>query len=157
MQRFGNQPARYILEVSDQDGYKPRPLLNSTSPMMSPAWSPNGRQIAYVSFEKKHASIFLQDVTNGSRRLLTDFPGINGAPAWSPDGRKLALVLSKDGSPNLYILDIGTQQLTQLTRDLSINTEPAWAPDGRSIIFTSNRSGGPQIYQYNLGSRSVTV
>ncbi len=143
---------RYVLEVTDQDGYNPRPLLDSPEPIMSPAWSPNGRQIAYVSFEGKRASIYLQDVATGGRHLLSRFPGINGAPAWSPDGQKLALVLSKSGSPNIYIMDIGNGRLTQLTKDFYINTEPTWSPNGRTLLYTSNRSGGPQIYQINLNS-----
>ena len=147
---------RYRLEVSDQDGYNPQPLLTSTDPIMSPAWSPNGRQIAYVSFEKKYAAIYIHDVGTGSRSLVSEFPGINGAPAWSPDGSKLALVLSKDGSPNIYLLNVSTRQLTQVTRDWSINTEPAWSPNGQSIIFTSNRSGNPQIYQKNISTGAVT-
>ena len=155
VQRSADGLANHILEVSDADGYNPHPLLNSSDPIMSPAWSPNGRQIAYVSFENKHASIYVEDVATGSRRLLSEFRGINGAPAWSPDGRKLALVLSKDGSPNVYIMDIGSRQLTQVTHDLSINTEPSWAPNGKSIIFTSNRGGGPQIYQKNLATGAV--
>ncbi|VVC75301.1 Protein TolB [Aquicella siphonis] len=152
IQRPVNAAPRYILEVSDQDGYNPRPLLNSPEPIMSPSWSPNGRQIAYVSFENRKAGIYLQDVMTGGRRLLSEFPGINGAPAWSPDGGRLALVLSKSGSPNIYVMDIGSGSLTQITRDYYINTEPAWAPDGKSLLYTSNRSGGPQIYQANLAS-----
>lgn len=144
--------ARYVLEVADQDGYNPRPLLNSPEPIMSPSWAPDGRRIAYVSFEKKKASIYQQNVITGQRTLISSYPGINGAPSWSPDGRKLALVLSKSGAPNIYILDIGTQHLTQVTHDFYINTEPAWAPDGNSLVFTSNRSGGPQIYQVNLAN-----
>lgn len=149
---------RYILEVSDQDGYNPRPLLNSPEPIMSPAWSPNGKQIAYVSFENQRAGIYLEDVATGARHLLSEFPGINGAPAWSLDGRKLALVLSKNGSPNIYVMDIATRHLTQVTHDFYINTEPAWSPDGRSLLFTSNRSGGshPQIYQVNLASGATS-
>ncbi len=156
VQRFPNAPARYILEVSDQDGYNPRPLLNSPEPIMSPAWAPNGREIAYVSFENKRANIYLQNLSNGARTLLTNFPGINGAPAWSPDGRRLALVLSKSGSPNIYVMDIASHRLTQLTNDFYINTEPAWSPDGRSLLFTSTKSGGPQIYQVNLGNKVAT-
>jgi TolB protein len=143
---------RYTLEMSDQDGYGPRPLLESREPIMSPAWSPDGRQVAYVSFEKKKAAIYLQNVASGGRYLLSEFPGINGAPAWSPDGRNLALVLSKGGSPNIYLMDIATRRLTQLTNDFYINTEPAFAPDGRSLLYTSNRGGNPQIYQINLNT-----
>lgn len=154
VQRPADAATRYILEVADQDGYAPRPLLDSPEPIMSPSWSPSGKQIAYVSFENKRANIYLQDVATGARRLLTGFPGINGAPAWSPDGRRLALVLSKSGSPNIYIMDIASRQLTQVTNDFYINTEPAWSPDGRSLLYTSNKSGGPQIYKVNLGSNS---
>lgn len=156
IQRPANSQARYILEVSDQDGYNPRPLLTSSEPIMSPSWSPNGREIAYVSFENRKAGIYLQDVGTGGRRLLSEFPGINGAPAWSPDNRRLALVLSKSGSPNIYVMDIGSGSLTQITHDFYINTEPAWSPDGKSLIFTSNRSGGPQIYQANLGTGAIS-
>jgi TolB protein len=158
VQRAFTQPgakARYMLEVSDQDGYNPRPLLNSPEPIMSPCWAPDARHLAYVSFENKKASIYQQDVITGQRSLISSYPGINGAPAWSPDGRKLALVLSKSGAPNIYVMDIGSRHLTQLTRDFYINTEPSWSPDGKSLIFTSNRSGGPQIYQVNLASHSV--
>lgn len=158
VQRSGNASARYILEVSDQDGYNPRPLLNSPEPIMSPSWSPNGRQIAYVSFENHQAGIYVQDVGNGGRRLLSQFPGINGAPAWSPDGQKLALVLSKSRSPNIYVMNVAGGGLTQVTNDYYINTEPAWAPDGKTLLFTSNRSGSgkPQIFQANLTNGQVS-
>lgn len=156
VKRAENGQAQYGLEVCDQDGYNPRPLLNSSEPIMSPAWSPNGKQIAYVSFENKRAGIYVHDVSTGARRLLSEFPGINGAPAWSPDGRRLALVLSKSGSPNIYVMDIGSRQLTQITHDFYINTEPSWSPDGSTLLFTSNRGGGPQIYQAKLGSGSVS-
>lgn len=149
-------PPRYTLEVSDQDGYNPRPLLTSPEPIMSPAWSPNGKQIAYVSFEHRRAAIYIEDVATGSRRLVSVFPGINGAPAWSPDGRQLALVLSKGGAPNIYIMDIASASLKQITKDYYINTEPAWSPDGKFLLFTSTRSGTPQIYQMQLATGRTT-
>lgn len=156
VQRSPNAPTQYILEVSDQDGYNPRPLLTSTEPIMSPAWSPNGKQVAYVSFENRRSSIYIQDVTNGNRQLVSSVKGINGAPAWSPDGKKLALVLSKSGSPNIYMLDLMSHHLTQLTNDYYINTEPAWSPNGQTLVFTSTRSGNLQIYQINLATRAVS-
>ena len=156
VQRTPGEPTRHLLEVSDQDGYNPRPLLSSYEPIMSPAWSPNGKQIAYVSFEKKRSGIFIEEVATGSRRLVSAFPGINSAPSWSRDGRKLALVLSKSGSPNIYVMDLASGALKQITHDFYINTEPSWSPDGKSLIFTSDRGGGPQIYQVNLGSGSVS-
>lgn len=155
VQNPGTPSAHYILELSDQDGYNPKSLLVSTDPIMSPAWSPNGRQIAYVSFEKQRAAIYIQDVATGRRYRLSAFPGINGAPAWSPDGKKLALVLSHTGSPNIFLMNLATHQLTPVTHDWSINTEPAFSPDGRSLFFTSNRGGGPQIYQKNLISGAI--
>lgn len=154
--RKPNAEASYTLEVADMDGYNPRTLLNSSDPIMSPAWSPNGREIAYVSFEKKYAAIYIQNVATGGRRLVSEYTGINGAPAWSPDGKKLALVLSKDGTPNIYTLDVANKHLTQITKDWSINTEPAWSPNGKNIIFTSNRGGVPQIYQKNLQTGNVS-
>jgi TolB protein len=137
----------YTLLVADSDGYNPQTILTSDQPLMSPSWSPDGRQIAYVSFEKKLAEIYIQEVTTGSRRKLATFKGINGAPAWSPDGRQLALTLSRDGNPEIYIMDVASGGLRRLTNSAAIDTEPVWTPDGRSIIFTSDRGGSAQLYQ----------
>lgn len=137
----------YIMQVADSDGYNARTILDSPQPLMSPDWSPDGRHIAVVSFEKNRAHIYVQDVLTGQRRVVSAFRGINGAPAWSPDGQKLALTLSKSGTAQIYVMDVNGGQLTQLTHGRFINTEPAWMPDGQSIVFTSNRNGKPQIYQ----------
>ena len=147
----GRPPAqRYRLMVADADGYGAVRIAESTEPLMSPAWSPDGRMLAYVSFEGKASAIYVQQVSSGERRRVSARAGINGAPAWSPDGHKLALTLSRDGNLDIYTLDLGSQTLTRVTHDESIDTEPAWALDGRSIYFTSDRSGGPQIYQVAL-------
>jgi TolB protein len=137
----------YTLLVADSDGYNPQTILTSQQPLMSPAWSADARQIAYVSFERKTAEIYVQTVATGQRNKIASFRGINGAPAWSPDGRRLALTLSRDGNPEIYLMDIASGALTRLTRNPAIDTEPAWMPDGRSLVFTSDRGGGPQIYQ----------
>jgi TolB protein len=137
----------YTLVVADSDGYDPQTILTSKQPLMSPSWSPDGTQVAYVSFEKKTAEIYLQDVATGSRRMLASFKGINGAPRWSPDGRRLVLTLSRDGNPEIYTMDVKTGALTRLTTNLAIDTEPAWSPDGKSIVFTSSRGGSPQLYR----------
>lgn len=147
---------KFFLEVADFDGHNPQDLLVSTEPIMSLSWSSDGRQIAYVSFEKKKAQIFAIDVENGRRRLLTDFTGINGAPAWSLDGRQLAVVLSKGGSPKLYSVDLGSGNMKQLTFGDSIDTEPRYAPDGQSLLFTSGRGGSPQIYRLSLADGSIS-
>lgn len=155
VQRDAFHKARYSFEVSDFDGYKPRTLLVSDQPLMSPAWSQDGRKIAYVSFEGNRASIYVQDVATGQRQIVSKQPGINGAPAWSPDGRKMALVLSTTGYPKIYVLDLSSNSLTQITSDWYLDTEPNWSPDGKSLLFTSNRSGGPQIYRVYLDSKKI--
>jgi TolB protein len=140
----------YALQVADVDGYNPQTILRSKEPILSPAWSPDGNKLAYVSFERKRSEVFVQELRTGQRRSVASFRGINSAPAWSPDGQKLALVLSKEGSPEVYIQEMATGKLTRLTHNPGIDTEPAWAPDGRSIVFTSDRGGRPQLYQVSI-------
>jgi TolB protein len=156
VKRTTNKPAQYLLEIADIDGHDAKPLLTSSAPIMSPTWSPDGKQIAYVTFENKQAEIHVAEVATGKRRILTRYPGINGAPAWSPDGRQLAMVLSKDGHPNIYLLDVASKQLTQLTSGASIDTEPSFIPDGKAIVFTSNRGGSPQIYRLQLADKAIS-
>ncbi len=141
---------RVELRIADADGYGAQSIVSSDDPIMSPAFSPDGLRIAYVSFEKQQPSIWVQELLTGKRERLTAFKGINGAPAWSPDGRKLAMTLSKDGNPDIFVMDLSTRQLRPLTRHWSIDTEPSWAPDGQSIVFTSDRGGAPQIYQVSV-------
>lgn len=148
----GDASRRYSLEVADSDGYNPRPVLVSKHPLMSPAWSPDGSRLAYVSFESGTPVIYVQNVNTGARELMSRSPGLNGAPAWSPDGTQLALVLSKDGSPDIYVLDVASRNLRQVVRGFAIDTEPAWSPDGRVIYFTSDRGGKPQIYKVTLAT-----
>lgn len=152
----GSTGSRYSLEVADADGHNPQSLLVSSEPIMSPSWSPDGRAISYVSFEKKKAQIFTVSVETGQRRLITSFPGINGAPAWSPDGRQLAVVLSKSGTPKIYSVDVSSGAMKQLTFGDAIDTEPRFSPDGRSILFTSGRGGSPQVYRLTLANGQVT-
>lgn len=147
----GGNAKRYSLEVADVDGYNPKALLVSSMPIMSPSWSPDGRRLAYVSFEKKQPAIFIQEVASGRRHQLTDYVGINGAPRWSPDGSKIAAVLTISGNPNIYILDANSGRvLRQVTSGTAIDTEPNWSPDGQTLVFTSNRGGGPQIYRVSV-------
>ena len=138
---------RYRLAISDSDGHGPQSILESSQPLMSPAWSPDAARLAYVSFENGVSEVYVQNVDTGRRRVVSASEGINGAPAWSPDGRRLALTLSKDGNPEIYVLDLMTARATRLTRSRSIDTEPAWSPDGNHIAFTSDRGGQPQIYR----------
>lgn len=145
----------YRLHIADADGAREQLMLKSAEPIMSPAWSPDGKELAYVSFETGRPAIFKQNLQTAKRQQLTNFPGLNGAPAWSPDGSKLALVLSKDGNPELYLLDLATGKFTRLTRHFAIDTEPTWMPDGKHILFTSDRGGTPQIYKLSLANRSI--
>jgi TolB protein len=137
----------YRLQLADSDGYNPQTLLTSVQPLMSPSWSPDGRQLAYVSFEKRRASVFLQDIVSGKRSEVASFAGINGAPAWSPDGRYLAVTLSRDGNPEVYTMRLRDASLRRMTFAAGIDTEPVWSPDGKMIVFTSDRGGSPQLYR----------
>ena len=152
----GMRATRYSLEVADMDGFHPQHLLVSSEPVMSPAWSPDGRSIAYVSFENKRAQIYKVDVSTGQRRLITNFSGINGAPAWSPSGKEMAVVLSKEGTPKIYSVNMENGQMRQLTFGTAIDTEPKYSADGGSIIFTSGRGGSPQIYRLSLANGQVS-
>ncbi len=146
-QREGGQP-RFSLIVSDADGANPQVVADSLDPLMSPAWSPDGRKLAYVSFEGNQSSIYIQTLRTGIRDRVSARAGVNGAPVFSPDGRKLALTLSRDqGNLDIYMLDLATQVLNRLTDHSAIDTEAVWAPDGEHIYFTSDRAGGPQIYR----------
>ena len=147
---------RYALVVADSDGYNPRTVVNSTEPLLSPSWSPDGRKLAYVSFEGGNSGIWIQDIATGSRDKVTSFRGINGAPAFSPDGSRLAMTLSKGGNPDIYVMDLGSKHLTQLTNHFGIDTEPTWSHDGASLYFTSDRGGRPQIYQMPASGGSAS-
>lgn len=141
----------YSLIVSDQDGENEHTIMESTDPIMSPAWSPDSRQLAYVSFEGNRSSIFVQTLRTGNRFKVSSKPGINGAPAFSPDGRKLVVTLGGvDGNLDIHVLDITSRQTRRLTTHRAIDTEGTWSPDGRYIYFTSDRSGGPQVYRVSV-------
>ncbi len=145
-----NNEKRYVLQVSDADGHNAKTVLSSEHPLMSPSWSPDGTRLAYVSFEKRVPSIYVQIVKTAQREKISALSGINGAPKWSPDGTRLALTLSHEGSPDIYVLNIKTRRLQRITRSRAIDTEPAWIPDGRALLFTSDRSGSPQLYEQPL-------
>ena len=153
----GPDTTLFRLEKADYDGARAQTLLESGEPIMSPSWSPNGQDVAYVSFETDLPRIYIQNIATGQRRQITNYPNINSSPVWSPDGTKLAMVLSKDGSPDIYVQDLNTNQLTRITDHPAIDTEPSWTPDGRNIVFMSDRTGQPQIYQMALGASSYNV
>ncbi|MGH8086350.1 MAG: Tol-Pal system beta propeller repeat protein TolB [Lysobacter sp.] len=148
--------AEYALMVADSDGYNPQTVVSSPEPLLSPSWSPNGNKLAYVSFEGGSSSIYIQDISSGSRQLVAKFRGINGAPAFSPDGNRLALTLSRSGNPEIYVMNLGSKALTQVTNHFAIDTEPTWSADGGSLYFTSDRGGQPQIYKIPAGGGSAS-
>ncbi|RPH98566.1 MAG: Tol-Pal system beta propeller repeat protein TolB [Lysobacterales bacterium] len=147
---------RYELAVADADGYGPQSIVGSPEPLLSPAWSPDGRKLAYVSFEKGNSAIYTQDVATGARELISSGAGINGAPSFSPDGTKMALTLSRTGNPEIFVRDMATGRLDQVTQHWSIDTEPVWSPDGKNLYFTSDRGGKPQIYRVPAGGGDPT-
>lgn len=138
---------RYQLWIADADGENAQSAFTSPEPIISPAWSPSGTQLAYVSFESRKPVIYTHDIVTGKRRLLANFKGSNSAPTWAPDGRSLAVTLSRDGGSQLFALDAGGGEPRRLGQSSSIDTEPAFSPDGKQLYFVSDRGGAPQIYK----------
>ncbi|SNS56405.1 TolB protein [Pseudomonas japonica] len=151
-ERFSTNSTRYTLQRSDYDGARAVTLLQSREPILSPRFAPDGKRIAYVSFEQRRPRIFVQHIDTGRREQITNFEGLNGAPAWSPDGNRLAFVLSRDGNPEIYVMDMGSRQMTRVTNSPAIDTEPFFGKDGSTLYFTSDRGGKPQIYKTSIGS-----
>ena len=145
----------YDLRITDIDGEGDLSLFLSSQPILSPDWSPDGKKIAYVSFEEGTSRIYIQELSTGNRHALKHEKGINSSPSWSPDGNFLSAVLSKGGNPDVYLYDLKNNTWKQLTEHYGIDTEPDWSPNGKSLIFTSNRSGSPQIYEINISSMRV--
>jgi len=146
---------RYTLRVADSDGEGGQVALNSPEPIISPAWSPDGRELAYVSFESQKAVIYAQDVMTGKRRAIANFRGSNSAPAWSPDGGTIAATLSREGGSQLFLMDRNGGNVRRLTSSSAIDTEPCFSADGRTIYFVSDRGGGPQVYRVAAGGGGV--
>ena len=152
----GSAAANYRLMVADADGERERVLYESSAPLLSPSWAPDGRRVAYVSFDTGRSTIIVQDIASGVRTRVAAYPGINGAPVFSPDGKRLAMSLSRDGNPEIYIKDLESGELRRITRrENAIDTEPSWGADGESLLFTSDRGGQPQIYRKDLATSLV--
>jgi TolB protein len=139
--------ARYELQIADADGANEQAMLVSNEPIISPAWSPNGRRIAYVSFQNKKPIVYVQDVEVPKQNIVANFKGSNSAPAWSPDGARLAVALTRDGNSQIYLINPDGSGARRLTYSGAIDTEPCFSPDGQWIYFTSDRGGSPQIYR----------
>src|SRR5699024_10269935 len=150
----------YELQIADADGQNPQVMLRSKQPIISPAWSPDGNRIAYVSFELEKPVVYVQNLSTAERNPVANFKGNNSAPAWSPDGNQLAIALSKDGISQIYTINADGSDLRRVMRSPLIDTEPHFSPDGKWILFTSDRGGSPQIYRVPVGggeAQRVTV
>ncbi len=150
---------RYELQIADADGQNAQPALVSKEPIISPAWSPDGNRVAYVSFENKKPVIYVHSLSTGKRQAVANFKGSNSAPAWSPDGGRLAIVLTKDGNSQIYTVNADGSGVQRLSSSSAIDTEPRWAADGSTLYYTSDRGGSPQIYRANAdgsGAQRVT-
>ena len=141
------------LIISDADGFNEQVLLKSNNSIISPAWSTDAKEIAYVSFENKRAQVFTQNLATGKRNLVLSSKSSVSSPAWSPDNKDLAFTSTKDGNSEIYTINLKSKKITRLTENLAIDTEPSWSPDGKKIIFTSDRSGSPQIYEINIRTK----
>ena len=141
------------LIISDADGFNEQVLLKSNNSIISPAWSTDAKEIAYVSFENNRAQVFTQNLATGKRNLVLSSKSSVSSPAWSPDNKDLAFTSTKDGNSEIYTINLKSKKIMRLTENLAIDTEPAWSPDGKNIIFTSDRSGSPQIYEINVRSK----
>jgi len=138
---------RYELQVADADGYGAQTVRWSDEPILSPAWSPDGTRLAYVSLERKKPVVYVQSLTTGKYQAVANYWGSNSAPAWSPDGKTLAVVLSKDGGSQIFLISSeGKGEPKRITFTSAIDTEPNFSPDGSLMLFTSDRGGSPQIY-----------
>ena len=147
---YVTQEKKYRLMVADADGENEQILLESKEPIISPSWSPDSRQVAYVSFETGMAKVFIQNIATGEREVALVNNSQISSPAWSPDGKFLSLTLYQDGNAEIYILNLRNKNLTRLTNHYSIDTESSWSPKGSKIMFTSGRSGSPQLYELDL-------
>ncbi|HEY6966536.1 MAG TPA: Tol-Pal system beta propeller repeat protein TolB [Burkholderiales bacterium] len=142
---------RYELQIADADGAGAETALASFEPIISPAWSPDGRRLAYVSFENKKPVVYVHSLADGKRQVVANFKGSNSAPAWSPDGTRLAVSLSRDGGSQIYLINADGSNVRRLMQSGGIDTEPVFSPDGQNIYFTSDRGGSPQIYRMPAG------
>lgn len=146
---------RFNLNYADADGAREQLIFSSDQPIISPAWAPDGKKVAYVSFETGRSAIYFQELSTGKRELVLKMKGSTSAPAFSPDGKKLAFVHSYLGNPDIYVLDLNTRKTERLTNHYAIDTEPQWMTDNRHLVFTSSRAGGPQVYQLDSSTRAV--
>lgn len=148
--RMNSGSYTHELRVSDYDGYDEITVHRSNQPLMSPAWSPDGKKLAYVTFESGKSALVMKTLETGKLETIASFPQHNGAPAFSPDGTKLAFALSKDGSLNLYVMDLATKQIKRVTSGRSNSTEPSWMPDNNTLVYTSDQTGRPQLYSISI-------
>jgi TolB protein len=149
-------PGKFTLRITDADGENIQAALIDNEPIISPSWSPDGSELAYVTFHDKKAKVVIRNVRQGTTREVASFKGSNSAPAFSPDGRTMAVTLSKDGGSHVYLMDRSGANVRRVTDSTGIDTEARFSPDGASLYFVSDRGGGPQIYKQAVSGGGAT-
>ncbi len=134
------------IAIMDEDGANVRYLTRGDDLAVTPRFSPNAHEIAYMSFGVGHPKVTMLNVDSGRRETLGNFPGMTFSPRFSPDGRSVLMSLSQGTASNIYLYQRGSRQTVQLTNSQSINASPCYSPDGSKIVFESDRGGNQQIY-----------
>ncbi len=145
----------FNLKVGDYKGKDSKTILASPQPIMAIDWSPNNKNLAYVSYEKVRSNVFIHNLETGGRTRITSFKGINAFPSWSPNGENIALSLSKDGSSDIYIYSVNKKHLKKITSFKYEAAEPVWLSNTQ-LVFTSDKTGNPYLYKLNLKTKKMS-
>ena len=134
------------ITTADFDGANIRPITQNQSINISPAWTPDGKKIAFTSYLKRNPDLYLIDLDGKGLQRFSYSPGLNASPSWAPGGKEIALMMGMDGKSEIALIDADGKNPKKLTQSHGNEASPSWSPDGKRIAFVSDRSGPPQIY-----------